>query len=64
MMDILTEYADQEKRSRLDMMRRYARPMAGGELRKLMDDYMDADASRRQYAAASNFLATLTEKCP
>ena len=64
MVDMLTQHVGQEKKSRLNSLRQYARPLTGDELRKLMDDYMDTDVSHQQYAAASNLLAALAEKCP
>lgn len=64
MMEALARHVSADKRAWLDALRRCSGPMVSDTLRKLMDDYMDADASRRQYTAASNFLVALTEKCP
>lgn len=64
MIEALAAHVSAHKESKFDAMRRYAGPITSDELRKLMDNYIDADASRQQYTAASNFLAALAEKCP
>ena len=61
MVDMITDYLIEEQKPTFDNLRRYAHALPGGELRRLMDGYIDADPSRERYAAASSFVAALNE---
>lgn len=63
MLEFASLYASQDNKPRLDAVLDFAGKYSSGDLRKLFDNYISADASRLKHGAAANFFNALSVGC-